>query len=300
MPRMAFDAEANANAKPARMLSRPERSLYLENIARIKNHIHEGDIYQANLTVEWAAESSASPWDVYRRLQTLNPCQYGGYANLGGYTILSSTPERLVAFAGRRITANPIKGTISIGDTKAQTAENLKRLLESEKDRAELLMIVDLYRNDLGKVCQAGSVQTPALWRPETYSSLIHLSAEITGEVRENVSVAEIIEAVFPGGSITGAPKRRAIRILREIEARRRGIYTGSFGYRYGSELDLNIAIRTLTYVPNSQNVALDSGVFYAQAGGGIVADSDAEAEYAEACLKARNLLRAVDSSLEP
>ncbi len=292
--------EVASVANRARMLSKPDRELYRQNIARIKSHIREGDIYQANLTAEWTVESEESPWDVYRRLQRLNPCQYGGYANLGDYTVLSSTPERLVSVKDRIITANPIKGTIAVGVTESQTAKNRQRLVESEKDRAELLIIVDLLRNDLGKICQTGSVKTPTLWSPEIYSSLIHLVAEINGRLREDVTTSQIIDAVFPGGSITGAPKRRAIRILSEIESRKRGIYTGSFGYKYGSELDLNIAIRTLTYVPKSQAAPANSGVYYAQAGGGIVADSEADSEYEEAALKVSNLLKAIGPELRP
>jgi anthranilate/para-aminobenzoate synthase component I len=287
----------------ARLVSRPDRARYLQDHARIKSHIHEGDIYQANLTAEWQIESDASPWDVYRRLHGLNPCQYGGFANLGAYTILSSSPERLVSVEGRMITANPIKGTITKGESAEQTENNLSQLLSSEKDRAELLMIVDLLRNDLGKVCQTGSVQTPVIWRPEIYSSVIHLVAEIKGELRPEVSTAEVINATFPGGSITGAPKRRAIRILRDIENRSRGIYTGSIGYKYGSELDLNIAIRTLTYVPFVQRTKSGEsvdGLYHAQAGGGIVADSVAESEFAEAALKVANLLKAIEPELLP
>ncbi len=291
---------ASKSLGSASALIRPDQGKYLKDLARIKNHIHEGDIYQANLTAEWQIESDASPWDVYRRLQRLNPCQYGAYANLGDYTILSSSPERLVSVNNREITANPIKGTIAKGNSPQENENNLRQLQSSEKDRAELLMIVDLLRNDIGKVCQTGSVETPVMWRPETYSSVIHLVSEIKGLLRSDVTTAEIINAVFPGGSITGAPKRRAIRILRDIESRNRGIYTGSIGYKYGAELDLNIAIRTLTYSSTDEAKERTLGVYRAQAGGGIVADSDAESEFGEAELKVSNLLKAVDPGLLP
>ncbi len=292
-------------AKPAQsetqsetnIVRRPDRRKYLADVARIAEHIFEGDIYQANLTAEWIVESESSPWDVYCRLRALNPSQYGGYANLGRYTILCSSPERLLTVSDGCIVANPIKGTIATGSTQAETQRNIAMLQSSEKDCAELLMIVDLLRNDLGKICKTGSVRTRSLWRPEVYSSVAHLVAEITGELCDDVSVSQIVSAVFPGGSITGAPKRRAVRILQEIEKRRRGIYTGSFGFKCGSTLDLNIAIRTLTYQPGVEESA---GLYHVQAGGGIVADSDPCAEYEEACLKARNVLKAIDMELEP
>ncbi|MFQ5608280.1 MAG: chorismate-binding protein, partial [Candidatus Zixiibacteriota bacterium] len=210
-------------------------------------------------------------------------------------TILSSSPERLVSVCGDSIIANPIKGTIERGPTDREALHNQSLLLASAKDRAELLMIVDLLRNDLGKICRYGTVKTHSIWKPEVYSSLIHLVGDIRGQLRPHTTVSEIIRATLPGGSITGAPKRRAVEILSEIEGRPRGIYTGSFGYAYRDRLDLNIAIRTITHT------LTESGpTFVVQAGGGIVADSDSAAEFDEARLKARNLLKAIDPALEP
>lgn len=270
---------------------RPDPVRYMHDVERIKRRIREGDIYQANLTGEWQVKSDIPPWDVYQNLRRLNPAQYAGFANLGDTTVISSSPERLFSVSGQNIRANPIKGTIALGQCEAETLRNKQRLLASAKDRAELLMIVDLLRNDLGKVCRYGTVRTHDIWKPEVYSSLIHLAGDIRGELKGYVRVSEIINALFPGGSISGAPKKRALEILAEIEGRPRGIYTGSFGYVYRDQIDLNIAIRTMTY---------HDGLYTIQAGGGIVADSGASAEYDEACLKARNLLRALSPELEP
>lgn len=284
---------AGQRPAPVDIISRsgPDPERYQENVLKIKEFINEGDIYQANLTGQWDISSDIPPWDVYQNLRRLNPAQYAGFANLGGTTIISSSPERLLSISGQTIRANPIKGTMALGASEIETLRNKELLLASAKDRAELLMIVDLLRNDLGKLCRYGTVRTHDIWKPEIYSSLIHLVGDIQGELRADVSVSEIIRALFPGGSISGAPKKRAIEILADIEQRPRGMYTGSFGYIYRDQMDLNIAIRTMTH---------ERGTYTVQAGGGIVADSDPSAEYEEACLKARNLLKAINPQLEP
>ncbi|MCH9032384.1 MAG: anthranilate synthase component I family protein [candidate division Zixibacteria bacterium] len=273
----------------AKMMRAPCRDRYESRVRAIKSLIREGEIYQANLTDCWDIKSPKSPWEVYCELKKLNPSQYAAFVNLGETQIISSSPERLFETDGSRISANPIKGTISAGANAWERDRNLKALLASEKDKAELLMIVDLLRNDLGKICQTGSVVTQSIWSPESYSSVIHLAGSITGKLNSAVTPSQIIKAVFPGGSITGAPKCRAIRALSEIESVPRGIYTGSIGYIDGTRFELNIAIRTLV---------ASNGIYRAYAGGGIVADSDPLAEYDEACLKARNLIRAIDPEL--
>lgn len=280
-----------AISNPARLLVKPNRKDYLEDVRRLQEHIRQGDIYQANLTGQWLVRSDADPWEVYLRLRQLNPSQYGGFVSLGDITLISSSPERLFRTEAGRISALPIKGTIARGQSESETQSNKNRLLASEKDRAELLMIVDLLRNDLGRICRYGSVHTESIWSPEIYSSLIHLVGSISGQLNDEVTPADIVSAIFPGGSITGAPKRRAVEILKRIENRPRGVYTGSFGYLQGDVFDMNIGIRTIT---------CSDGVYSVQAGGGIVADSDPQAEYEEACLKARNLLKAIDPALDP
>jgi para-aminobenzoate synthetase component 1 len=266
------------------------REDYLDRVRTIKEHIREGDIYQANFTTRIDVSSTEPPFEVYRRLRRLNPAPNSAYMNFGDYQVLSSSPERMFAKQGRRLSTSPIKGTIARGDDRSQSARNRRRLLESEKDRAELLMIVDLERNDLGRIARPGSVSVDHLFKTETYSSVIHLVSDISAELAPNVSTTDVISAMLPGGSITGAPKKRAVEIINELEACPRSVYTGCIGYVHGDDADFNIAIRTMTHADS---------VYRIHAGGGIVADSDSEAEYREMLLKARNLLRAVGVQME-
>ena len=267
-----------------------EREDYLDRVRTIKEHIREGDIYQANFTTRIDVSSAEPPFEVYRRLRRLNPAPYSAYMNFGDYQVLSSSPERMFAKQGRRLCTSPIKGTIARGGDRSQSARNRRRLLQSEKDRAELLMIVDLERNDLGRIARSGSVSVDQLFKTETYSSVIHLVSDISAELAPEVSTTDVISAMLPGGSITGAPKKRAVEIINELEVCPRSVYTGCIGYVHEDDADFNIAIRTLT--------CADS-VYRIHAGGGIVADSDPEAEYREMLLKARNLLRAVGVQME-
>ncbi len=261
------------------------RSDYLHAVRRIKNHIREGDIYQANFTTRIDVECDLAPFDVYRRVRSLNPSPYSAYLNFGDYRLLSTSPERMFLKQGKRITTGPIKGTTAAGADHTERFQNTKRLLSSAKDRAELLMIVDLERNDLGRVARTGSVRVDHLFRTEQYSSVIHLVSDISAELEEYVTMKDILQALLPGGSITGAPKKRAVEILAELETQPRSVYTGCIGYVYGDTADFNIAIRTMIY---------REGKYQVYAGGGIVADSDPGAEYDEMLLKARNLLRAL------
>ncbi|MFQ6007444.1 MAG: anthranilate synthase component I family protein [Candidatus Zixiibacteriota bacterium] len=230
-------------------------------------------------------DSQADPFAIYKRLRVLNPSPYGAYLNFGDYQILSSSPERMFKKVGKCITTSPIKGTIERGKNTIEERENLHRLLHSEKDRAELLMIVDLERNDLGKIAQIGTVHVDSIFKPETYSSLIHLVGDVSSELSPEVGLTDIFKALLPGGSITGAPKRRAVEIINQLEATPRSIYTGCIGYVFGEEAEFNIAIRTMVHYGNTYQV---------HAGGGIVADSEPEAEYQEMLLKAGNLFKAL------
>ena len=266
------------------------REDYLDRVRTIKEHIREGDIYQANFTTRIDVRSTEPPFEVYRRLRRLNPAPYSAYMNFGDYQILSSSPERMFAKQGRRLSTSPIKGTIARGDDRSQSERNCRRLLQSEKDRAELLMIVDLERNDLGRIARPGSVSVDRLFKTETYSSVIHLVSDISAELAPEVSMTDVISAMLPGGSITGAPKKRAVEIINELEVCPRSVYTGCVGYVHGDDADFNIAIRTMIHADS---------VYRIHAGGGIVADSDPEAEYREMLLKARNLLRAVGVRME-
>jgi len=273
------------DTSPARLTNQLAHDKYLNRVRQIKRHIAEGDIYQANFTCRFEVESSADPFAIYRRLRELNPAPYGGFLNFGDFHILSSSPERMFYKRGDSITSSPIKGTIDCGLDQQEQTHNLNQLLNSVKDRAELLMIVDLVRNDLGKIALTGTVGVDHLFRPEVYSSLIHLVADVSAMTDDNTTIAEICRALLPGGSITGAPKKRAIEILNELETVPRSVYTGCIGYISGDTADFNIAIRTMYRTGKT---------WYVHAGGGIVADSDPESEYREMLLKARNLFKAL------
>jgi para-aminobenzoate synthetase component 1 len=266
------------------------KSDYINKVNQIKSHITEGDIYQVNLTNRFTAKTDMPGYGCYRRLRRLNPAPYSAYLNFGDFEIISSSPERLITKAGERIETRPIKGTRPRGKNKREDERLKSELSHSEKDRAELLMITDLSRNDLGMVAQTGSVTVSALHQLETYSSLHHLVSYIVARLDSSKSISDLMEAVLPGGSITGAPKKRAVEILLDIEPVPRMVYTGSIGWIHKGDLDFNIAIRTI----------LKTGdIYMVNAGGGIVADSDANEEYAEIITKARNLFAAVSDNFE-
>ncbi len=270
---------------PDDIIPAQSRSDYLERIERIKWHIHEGDLYQANFTTRFEVKTELPPFRAYTRLRSLNPAPYGAYLNFGDYRILSSSPERMYFRRRDIVTCCPIKGSIRRGHNSREEQENLRRLLESEKDRAELLMIVDLVRHDLGRIARTGTVSVDDLFQPEIYSSIIHLVSNVSAHLEPTTGNAAIVEALLPGGSISGAPKRRAIEFLRQLEPVPRSVYTGCIGYMHGDRADFNIAIRTLTHADSAYHV---------HAGGGIVADSQPELEYGEMLLKATNLFRAL------
>lgn len=282
----SFESETNfspATAGEVKPAISKER--FIESILKIKEHIKEGDIYQANFTTRFEIESKSDPFEIYKNLRTLNPAPYGGYLNFGNYRVISSSPERMFNIKNGIIKSAPIKGTIKIGATEKETAEMLATLTNSIKDKAELLMIVDLVRNDLGKIAEVGTVRVESLFKPELYSSLIHLVSDISARLKPGTTFPQIIKALLPGGSITGAPKKRAVEILEQLETVPRGVYTGAIGILNKETADFNLAIRTMVH---------QNGTYQIHAGGGIVADSDPEAEYEEMRLKAKNLLKAV------
>lgn len=264
---------------------------YLQALRAVKEYIAAGDIYQANLTQRFDTNLRVSPWELYLRLREINPAPFAAYLDLGGARIASSSPERFLKLAGRQVETRPIKGTRPRGATRAQDVALGEELLASLKDNAELLMIVDLERNDLGRACRVGSVRVPELAVLESYQTVHHLVATVLGELDEKTSVVDLLQATFPGGSITGAPKIRSMEIIDELEPTRRSVYTGAIGYLgFDGDLDLNIAIRT---------IICHHGKAYFQVGGGIVADSDPEAEYQETLDKGRALARALDLAPE-
>lgn len=282
--------EANAGAKT---LGEPElatdRPAWLEAVAEVKRNIFEGEIYQANLSRMVRREGHADAAALYTALRIANPAPFGGLLDCGdGRYVLSSSPERFLSVADGVIETRPIKGTRGRSIDPAEDKRLRAELLASEKDHAELTMIVDLGRNDLGRICKPGTIDVPSLMHVESYARVHHLEATVRGELRDDVTPAQIIRATFPGGSISGAPKKRALEIIHELEPVRRGPYTGSmFWLGPDGRLESNILIRTLLLEP--------TGVSY-HVGCGIVADSDPAAEWTESLAKAAALEQALDA----
>ena len=260
---------------------------YLHQVARIKQYITDGDIFQANLSRPWQLEISAGVSDagIFKRLASANPGAFAVLARLPGFTVISSSPERLVRVRGRTVETRPIAGTRPRSDNAATDDQLAEELMAHPKEKAEHIMLIDLERNDLGRICIAGSIRVDELMVLESYQHVHHIVSNITGRLRDDVSPAEVIRAIFPGGTITGCPKVRCMEILAELEQQPRGAYTGSIGYiNRDGDMDLNILIRTLVRRGNQVSF---------RAGGGIVADSDPAHELAETRAKAKGLLRA-------
>ena len=260
----------------------PGRDEHLRRIERAQEHIREGDVFQVVIAQRAERPTSASAFELYRALRRVNPSPYLFLLELEELALVGSSPETVVKCEGRRAAVNPIAGTIAPGEGDAET------LLSSEKDRAEHVMLVDLGRNDLSRVSVPGTVRVERFMTPERYSHVTHLVSEVVGDLRDGVSPFEVLRACFPAGTVSGAPKVRAMQIISELEGHRRGVYAGAVGYVFpqDGELDTCIAIRTLV---------LRDGIAYLQAGGGIVADSDPAAEHEE-CL---NKLRALEAAIE-
>ncbi len=267
---------------------------YVAMVRRAKEYIAAGDIFQANLSHRFNATfEGPSIFPLYQRLRAINPSPFSAYLNIGPLEIASGSPERLVRVRttdGERIVdTRPIAGTCPRGKTEEEDTKRIAAMYGSEKERAEHLMLVDLERNDLGKVARYGSVKVDGLMTLERYSHLSHLVSNITGTLRNGVSETDVLRALFPGGTITGVPKVRCMQIIAELEAQARGLYTGSLGYiDFSGELDFNIIIRTFIRRKNELSF---------QVGAGIVADSDPEMEYQETLQKAAALIRALDAS---
>lgn len=256
---------------------------YARALARIKRYIRAGDCYQVNFAQRFSAPASGDPWHAYQRLRLHNPAPFAAFLRMPGSVILSSSPERFLAVRDGRVTTRPIKGTRGRAADPSADRVLREQLAASIKDRAENLMIVDLLRNDLGRVCTTGSVSVPALFEVESYARVHHLVSTIHGRLADGVHAAEALRACFPGGSITGAPKIRAMEIIDELEPTRRNVYCGAIGYlSHDGQMDTNIAIRTLLYHQER---------LYCWAGGGIVDDSRIEDEYQESLDKAAAML---------
>ncbi len=260
------------------------QSEYIEKIERIKRYIEAGDTYQVNFTDSVTVAAPHSTAASFSALSASQPVAYSALLNIGEHHILSLSPELFFRMEGSRITTSPMKGTMPRGLDLAEDDAQAERLKADEKNRSEHVMIVDLLRNDLGRICRSGSVQVEELFTVERYRTLLQMTSTVSGELRANLSFYEIFRALFPSGSITGAPKLRTMQIIRELERHPRGVYTGAIGHIAPSgEAVFNVAIRTLV---------LHNGMARMGVGGGIVADSDAASEYRECQLKASFLTR--------
>jgi len=259
---------------------------YLAGIARIQRYIQEGDVFQVNLARAWNGILQGDAVGLYQALTRNNPAPFGGLADFGGAAIVSSSPERLVRIRHGVIETRPIAGTHPRSTDPTQDLQLKAQLLSTAKERAEHIMLVDLERNDLGRVCKPGSVTVPALLDVATYAHVHHLESTVRGELRPGVTPGEVIRALFPGGTITGCPKVRCMQIIRELEQAPRLAYTGSMGYiNHDGSLDLNILIRSFM---------LQGSRLQFWAGAGIVADSVPQRELNETRAKAKGLLRAL------
>jgi para-aminobenzoate synthetase component I len=266
------------------------RAEYERAVSRIRAYIAAGDVYQVNLAQRFHVPFAGSPLALYRRLRTRNPAPFGAYLEFAGARIASLSPERFLRLDAttRAAEARPIKGTRPRGATPAQDSSLAHELSASEKDRAENVMIVDLLRNDLGKVCRPGSVRVPTLFALESHPTVHHLVSTVNGELADGADAFDLLRAAFPGGSVTGAPKIRAMQIIAELERVPRGVYCGAIGYVSATgAMDFNIPIRT---------IVLQGGAATFHAGAGIVWDSEPAAEYQETLAKARTLIEALTS----
>ena len=264
---------------------------YLDAVTRVRDYIVAGDIFQANLSQRFQAPLVEPAFDLYARLRRANPAAFAAFLDCGELQVMSASPERFLRLDenGRHVETRPIKGTRPRGLGPMHDAALGRALAESDKDRAENVMIVDLLRNDLSRVCRPGTVRVPELFALEQHPTVHHLVSTVVGELDASAGAIELLRAAFPGGSITGAPKVRAMEIIAELEPTRRGVYCGSIGYLSTTgAMDTSIVIRTYSAL---------RGRVYFQAGGGIVADSDPELEYRETLDKARALIAALAGS---
>ncbi len=267
------------------------REAYQDAVRRAVEYVHAGDVFQVVPSQRMSAELGVHPFAVYRALRAINPSPYLGYLDLGPVTLVASSPESLVRSDGRRVETLPIAGTRKRGATPDEDADLADDLLADDKERAEHVMLVDLGRNDLGRVCRHGTVQVSDLMRVERYSHVMHLVSTVEGELADGKTPLDALAATLPMGTASGAPKIRAMEIIDELEPTRRGPYAGAFGYlSVDGAMDMALTLRTMVVA---------NGRLHLQAGGGVVADSDPEAEYQESLNKLAALRRAVEMATE-
>jgi para-aminobenzoate synthetase component 1 len=264
---------------------------YIKAVDRVREYIAAGDVFQVNLSQRFEAGLKIPPYELSKRLRMVNPAPFASYLNFQGVTIVSASPERFLKVQGDLVETRPIKGTRPRGRDPVEDGRLAQELTHSTKDRAENMMIVDLERNDLGRVCHYGTVKVTELAILETFPTVFHLTSTVVGRLRRGKSNIDLLKATFPGGSITGAPKVRAMEIIDELEPTKRSVYTGSIGYlSFNEDMDINIVIRTFL---------IKEGKAYFQVGGGIIYDSDSEAEYMETLDKAKALIQALQLAPE-
>lgn len=272
--------------------SNVSKETYMERVQAVRDHIWNGDLYQVNFTQHFTVPVTVAPWEIYKKLRTVNAAPFSAYMDFGEGVLASSSPERFIQLKNNVIETRPIKGTMPrYVDDPVKDAETQQLLQNSEKDRSELLMIVDLERNDIGRVSKIGTVKVPELFCLETYETVHHLVSTVVGELSEGLTPVDLLRATFPGGSITGAPKIKAMTVIDALEPTTRNLYTGSIGYLgLNGDMDLNIVIRTL--------VIKDDHAYFG-VGGGVVWDSVPLSEYEESLTKGKALLKTLNATLE-
>ena len=280
---------AKKKPRPLKVTSNFRRAEYLAAVREAKAYIRAGDIFQVVISQRFSTKVQADPFEIYRELRALNPSPYLFYLHMNDVDVVGSSPEMLVKVQGREVFYRPIAGTLPRGRDEAEDHRLEKQMLASEKERAEHVMLVDLGRNDLGRVCEYGSVKVEQLMSVERFSHVMHLVSSLKGRLREDVDCFDALMACFPAGTVSGAPKVRAMEIIEELERTRRGIYAGGVLYMdFAGNLDSCIALRTMV---------VKNGMAYVQAGGGVVADSTPDGEYQETLNKSRALLAALEEA---
>jgi anthranilate synthase component 1 len=291
VPELDLAPDPNPGSVESRFRPNTTAERYTEMVEAAKKYIYEGDIFQVVPSQRIDVPTSARPFSIYRALRTINPSPYMFYLDFGDFQVVGASPELLVRLEDGVVTNHPIAGTSPRGNSPAQDREFAERLLADEKERAEHIMLVDLGRNDVGRVAKPGSVRVPRLMEIENFSHVMHIVSHVEGDLREELTGFDALRACFPAGTVSGAPKIRAMEIIAELERDRRGVYAGAVGYfDFSGGIDTCIALRTMVY---------RDGIASLQAGGGVVADSDPDYEYAESKHKMRALVRAIGKAEE-
>lgn len=291
LPDYPVGGEEATNSVQDRRRPNMSPSAYKDMVEKGKTYIRQGDIFQVVLSQRVDVDTPAHPFSIYRALRTVNPSPYMFYLDFGEHQIVGASPELLVRLENGVVSNHPIAGTRPRGANVAEDNANAEDLLSNEKERAEHIMLVDLGRNDIGRVSKPGTVRLPKLMEIERFSHVMHIVSNVDGDIADDLTASDALRACFPAGTVSGAPKVRAMEIIAELEPDARGVYSGAIGYLdFSGEMDTCIALRTLVY---------KDGVASLQAGGGIVADSTAEGEYNESLQKMAALVRAIERAEE-